>query len=243
MVAAAAGNYYKKRLEGVELTDDLRTLYEKAVGIHNNETFQTFPSKEAIALPIAVVRAMRDVLDEDSKALEAALKRTKLVFTPPPPSEEELMKNGTQQQKRFYTRMQRLRFRYEETKYAKLTQNLGKVQQDDDVTTKSMTYAASIGLNMIVAPISFGVFMYFFAGSLLSYAWPTTNSNSNIDIRRVILGVISGVVMLFIEMLLFVIRTNEMDKAMRRKQRKNKPAGPFSNYTSSSKRTYQDKEK
>jgi len=115
----------------------------------------------------------------------------------------------------------------------------------DDVTTKSMTYAASIGLNMIVAPISFGVFMYFFAGGLLDFFWSNTSSSQlaghhQPDIKRVIAGVVSGVLMLFVEMLLFVIRTNELDKAVRKKQKKNKNQGPFGYYTSYTSKTYQD---
>ena len=62
--------------------------------------------------------------------------------------------------------MDRLRMQYEETKYMKLTDNLQDHRCDDDVTAKSMTFAASVGLNMIVAPLSFGCFMYFFAGGI-----------------------------------------------------------------------------
>jgi hypothetical protein len=121
---------------------------------------------------------------------------------------------------------------------------LGKVVKDDDVTTKSMTYAASIGLNMIVAPISFGVFMYFFAGSLLDFFWPTAASRSAVltnapDIRKVIMGVISGVMMLFIEMILFVIRTDEMDKAIRKKGKKRKQ-GPFGYYSSATSKNFKE---
>jgi hypothetical protein len=64
---------------------------------------------------------------------------------------------------------------------------------EDDVTTKSMTYAASVGLNMIVAPISFGVFMYFFAGAI--FGWMTGNDDREssrphhqTDIKSVITG-------------------------------------------------------
>lgn len=214
-------------------------------------------------IPIPVLRAMKvvfkvDADDSSFRQIEKALTLTSLVFTPLPPTLEEMLNdNGdeedkeninslTKEQKRFRQRMQRLRFKNEETKYAKLTRNLGSMTAvQDDVTTKSMTYAASIGLNMIVAPITFGVFMYFFAGSLLDFFWPpaaptllTNSAHNPVDIKKVIAGVVSGVVMLFIEMLLFVIRTHEMDKAMRRKQKKNKKS-PFGYYSSSTNKTYQ----
>jgi hypothetical protein len=167
-----------------------------------------------------------------------------LVFTSPPKASAAESENMEKQQKKYNKRMDRLRLQQEETKYSKLTSNLGKVVKDDDVTTKSMTYAASIGLNMIVAPISFGVLMYFFAGSLLDYFYPTVQSKSAAltnapDIRKVIMGVISGVAMLFIEMILFVIRTDEMDKAIRKKGKKRKQ-GPFGYYSSATTKNFKE---
>lgn len=149
-----------------------------------------------------------------------------------------------EERRKFQHRMQKLRFQNEETKYSKLTSNLNMNAVPDDVTTKSMTYAASIGLNMIVAPISFGVFMYFFAGSLLDYVWPPQpvqhQNYTPPDIKKIIVGVVSGVAMLFIEMLLFVIRTHEMDKAMRKKNKKQK--SPFGHYSSSTAKSYNRRE-
>jgi hypothetical protein len=157
----------------------------------------------------------------------------------------------TKEQIKFQLRMQKLRLKNEERKYMKLTNNVNTQPiQDDMITTKSMTYAASIGLNMIVAPISFGVFMYFFAGSLLDYFWPSSLSNhrATTDIRKVIAGVVSGVLMLFIEMILFVIRTHEVDKAMMLKQKKKRnnntdpsSLSPFGHYTSKTTKTYIDR--
>jgi hypothetical protein len=201
----------------------------------------------SFTLPIGVLTAMNVVLsstttDSNEKAksnrVEQALQksRTQLVFTSPPKASAEEIESQEKQQMKRNKRMDRLRLQQEETRYSKLTSNLGKVVKDDDVTTKSMTYAASIGLNMIVAPLSFGVLMYFFAGSLLDYFYPSVQSKSAAlsnapDIRKVIMGVISGVAMLFIEMILFVIRTDEMDKAMRKKGKKRKQ-GPFGYYSS-----------
>jgi len=209
-------------------------------------------------IPIRVLRAMQVVFDQDddvnhhqqsAEQLQAALRRTGgLVFTPPPLSPEELLQKDdlTPEERQFYQRMQRLRLRNEQTKYQKLTTNLGSMtvpQKDDGITTKSMTYAASIGLNMIVAPLSFGVFMYFFAGAVLDRFFPSSSSGSKngSDIKKVIAGVVSGVIMLFIEMLLFVIRTHEMDKALRRKERKSGNQGPFGYYKSTTSKTFKDR--
>lgn len=208
---------------------------------------------EGNCIPLPVIRAMAAFLvDGDSVALQHALTSTRLVFAPPPPTLDDnfLDNNGdvdgnlTKDQRRFRQRMQRLRFKEEETKYSKLTNNLGLNVKQDDVTTKSMTYAASIGLNMIVAPITFGVFMYFFAGSLLDFFWPKTETikpglENAPDIKKVIAGVVSGVAMLFIEMILFVIRTHEMDEAMRKKKKKSKKnPSPFGHYSSATEKTY-----
>lgn len=98
---------------------------------------------------------------------------------------------------------------------------------------KSMTYATSVGMNMIVAPISFGAFMYFFSGQLFGRVLDkdgdgqsSRHINNNVDIRAVIAGVISGVIMLFIEMTLFVIRSHEMDAAVTKKAKK-RQVNPF----------------
>jgi hypothetical protein len=174
---------------------------------------------DPLAVPLDVIRAATSLL-KDTSELNAAL--TSLVYTPPPPEKD---KNSTEF-KRFQKRMDRLRLRAEETRYKKLTNNLDNTIEDD-VTTKSMTYATSVGLNMIVAPISFGVFMYFFAGQVFNWLGGSKPLGPHeVDIRRVIAGVISGVGMLFIEMILFVIRTHTMDKVMRKKAKK-KSKSPF----------------
>lgn len=93
---------------------------------------------------------------------------------------------------------------------------------------------------MIVAPISFGVFMYFFAGSLFSKFFPDGNIKpGEIDIRQVIAGVISGVVLLFIEMILFVIRSHELDVSVRKKSRmKSYRSNPFGYTKRAMEKTY-----
>jgi hypothetical protein len=260
----------KKLLEGVQATPELSELLEEALQIaRKNDTSSSLANArsvlldfdkddtnkskdEALTLPIGVIVAMDTILASTDKhknnRVEQALQtsKTQLVFTSPETASEDLQK----QQKRHKLRMDRLKLLQEESRYSKLTSNLGKVVKDDDVTTKSMTYAASIGLNMIVAPISFGVLMYFFAGSLLDYFWPRIVSASlsparqaamanAVDIRKVIMGVISGVMMLFIEMILFVIRTNELDKAIRKKGKKRRQ-GPFGYYSSATSKTFKE---
>lgn len=203
-------------------------------------------------LPISVVRAMQALLSDGlgdvvkAKELEVALMNTKLVFT----KTEALDGPETRDQKRFRARMDRLRLQNEETRYMSLTKNIqAKSTKDDEITTKSMTYAASIGLNMIVAPLSFGCFMYFFAGAALNFFWDKTeelNRRGNpVDVRKVIIGVVSGVLMLFIEMLLFVIRTHEFDRGLRRKEKKNAKKSkvkPFGEYSSANEKTFESKE-
>ncbi|GKY95042.1 hypothetical protein MPSEU_000468500 [Mayamaea pseudoterrestris] len=188
-------------------------------------------------IPIPVIRAMTLVVGKEK--IEAALSNgsdaTQLAFTPPALATEE-----TTEQQKWKQRMQHLALLQEERSYSKLTNNLGRAIQDD-VSIRSMTYAASIGLNMILAPISFGVFMYFFGGALIDFFWRRSLdaplAASTVDNRKVICGVVSGVVMLIVEMLLFVIRTHEMDKAMRKKTRK-KTVKPFGPYSSASVKTF-----
>jgi len=104
-----------------------------------------------------------------------------------------------------------------------------------------MTYAASIGANMIVAPISIGVLIYFFAGKLFAFIVPGYQvEEGKINIHGVIVGVISGVVMLFIEMILFVIRNHEMDRFITKKMKKHK--NPFGYEKKAAERTYQGEE-
>ena len=153
-----------------------------------------------------------------------------LQFTAPPtkPSPDQL----TAEEVRYQRRIERLRLKAEENRYSRLVNNLDRKVADDE-TMKSMTYATSVGMNMIVAPISFGAFMYFFSGQLFGWVLDrdddgaSRNGNgNNVDIRAVIAGVISGVIMLFIEMTLFVIRSHEMDAAVSKKAKK-RQVNPF----------------
>lgn len=180
--------------------------------------------------------------------LEVALRGTGLSFPTNNSSTPSTTKSIELEKRR-----QRLRMLGEERSYGKLTRNLKthSILKDDDITTKSMMYASSVGLNMIVAPISFGVFMYFFAGGIVSRFIDGEQQDDNIinydrwqgtggvDVRRVIAGVVSGVFMLFVEMILFVIRSHELDAEVARKgRRRENRANPFGYTEKSMKRIY-----
>jgi hypothetical protein len=256
---------------------------EQAVSILKQQQIAQDRNQEpqSLYISIPVLRAMKTLFDycdmvNGNKLLTIELDRalelhpTRLIYTKSLPNEDsdevgddqnmdEIIKNNphlSKEQKKFQLRMRQLRLQNEERKYMKITQNVHTFKVNDDtITTKSMTYAASIGLNMIVAPITFGVFMYFFAGSLLDYFWPLSSSSAKglhpsvtsttqtVDVKKVIAGVVSGVMMLFIEMILFVIRTHEMDKAMLQKRKKQghiTSLSPFGYYKSTTTKTYVD---
>ena len=199
---------------------------------------------ESTTLPLECIQALRYLIQsskttdqrksEQLKSLDAALRGSRLVFETP----QKKAADPT-----YEKRIERLRLKSEERMYSKLTTNLQQTVKDDDVTAKSMMYATSIGLNMVVAPISFGVFMYFFAGSIFSRFFDEKTDgedvSENIDIRRVIAGVVSGVFMLFVEMILFVIRSHEIDASVRKKsKRREYQANPFGYTTKHAKRTW-----
>ena len=214
-------------------------------------------------VPIPVLCAVAIIFQQDqsptndrASTLDRAIRgNTSLVYVTGSAFDDDKSK---QERQKFQERLKRLRLKQEEFKYTKLTHNVldPKLhQQQDEINTKSMTYAASIGLNMIVAPLSFGCFMYYFSGNLLGWIFPKIDdpmdatAKATVDIRRVIVSVLSGVIMLFIEMILFVIRTHEVDKAMRSKQRKqqqeksgsNGPSKAFGYYTANTERHYKDR--
>lgn len=204
-------------------------------------------------LPLAGVQALQSLIqsstvDTKSKTqqlqdLETALHQTKqLSFQKSSSTNNSSGKNQSADTK-FQKRLERLRLQDEERSYLNLTTNLKTAAslKDDNITVKSMTYAASVGLNMIVAPISFGVFMYFFAGSIFNrlFGENDEDSSGDIDIKRVIAGVVSGVFMLFVEMILFVIRSHELDSSVRKKSKKKENrSNPFGYTQKSMERVY-----
>lgn len=180
------------------------------------------------------------------RQFESSLRQSSLSFAP------KLTKAADP---KYEKRLERLRLHNEERSYMNLTTNLKTASslKDDHITAKSMMYAASVGLNMVVAPISFGVFMYFFAGAMFSRFFDNVDDNvpsgnsgrtgsnpgDTVDVRRVIAGVVSGVFMLFVEMILFVIRSHELDAAVTKKsRRKENRANPFGYTEKSMARTY-----
>ena len=204
---------------------------------------------DAKSMPLSVLKSIQIVYRAREKdatthlaKLEAALQKSSLRFS------QAVTRSSTKSEKEqllFQRRMEQLRLQNEETNYSKLTNNLQDHRQDDDITAKSMTFAASVGLNMIIAPLSFGCFMYFFAGGLLDYFFASDEFEAKpkpggTDIKRVIVGVVSGVVMMIIEMLLFVIRTHEFEEHARKKKQK-KGVEPFGVYSKNTVKTYTDK--
>ena len=202
------------------------------------------------ALPLAGVIALQSLIlmttddpktqQKLSQELETALRQTKQLSF-----HKQSSQNSNNSDPKFQKRLERLRLQDEERSYLNLTTNLKTAAslKDDNVTVKSMTYAASVGLNMIVAPISFGVFMYFFAGSIFNRFFGSydddNDNNGDIDIKRVIAGVVSGVFMLFVEMILFVIRSHELDASVRKKSKKRENrANPFGYTQKSMERVY-----
>ena len=199
-------------------------------------------------LPLAGVSALQSLIQssqadpktktQQSQDLEAAIHQTKQLSF----QQKSSTTNNSSNDPKFQKRLERLRLHHEERSYLNLTTNLKTASslKDDNITVKSMTYAASVGLNMIVAPISFGVFMYFFAGSIFNRLFGSENTNrGDVDIKRVIAGVVSGVFMLFVEMILFVIRSHELDASVRKKsKRKENRANPFGYTEKSMARVY-----
>lgn len=199
---------------------------------------------KSIVIPIRVLQSIRLLMppperESFDRTLESG-NTTRLAFTPS--YEPEL----TSERKKYLARMEKLRLKSEETKYTKITNNIKDQRQEDDTTTKSMTYAASIGINMIVAPISFGTFMYFFSGGVLNVLFPSSEEDNKrnlnptgVDVKQVIVAVISGVIMMIIEMVLFVIRTHEFETHATKKKKK-RGVQPFGSYSANSALTYTD---
>uniref|UniRef100_A0A7S2EMA6 Uncharacterized protein n=1 Tax=Trieres chinensis TaxID=1514140 RepID=A0A7S2EMA6_TRICV len=236
-----------KRFEGIKQTPETRSIIQRVLSrpstLENDDAKTTLEQTSSIpdgeVLSLDVINAIRAIISSSdcagslSEEVEKALSKTSLVFSSPPPKD-----NKTDEEREKYAkRMARLRILAEEKNYRKLTKNIDKVVADD-VTMKSMSYATSVGLNMIVAPISFGVFMYFFAGNI--FGWMVDDEDGRTgktDIKSVIAGVISGVIMLFIEMTLFVIRSHEMDASVRKKA-KHSHTNPFGYHKERAKKTF-----
>jgi Endoplasmic reticulum-based factor for assembly of V-ATPase len=245
-IAAAPLQSYKKKLEGVSVNTAILEIWKEcysnvhvghslvsvAGNIQKKQAMQVLkegphPNQDPKYVPLKIVSALHTLV-QGADSLDKALEGTTLFFTPPPVEQEE-----TDERRRFNQRMKKLRLQHEESKYVRLTNNL-QHEVHDDITAKSMTYAASVGLNMIVAPLSFGCFMYFFAGGVFDYFLGeefSSRTTGGTDIKRVIVAVISGVIMLFIEMTLFVIRTHEVEAAQLKKKKKKKAVQPFGVYS------------
>jgi len=186
-------------------------------------------------MPLSIISQVNEILrevvehgrekewDVVRKEFDCAISECALMFTK---MTED--KNDPERTK-YEKRMKRLRLKVEEKKYMKLTENLTSVRIDHDKTTKSMTYATSIGANMIVAPISFGIFVYFFAGQFIDFEDKHTRIGKRKDAKRVIFSILAGVFMLFAEMILYVIRSHQLDVHTTKKKKKTS-LNPFGHY-------------
>lgn len=230
-----------KKFQGIALTEDIkRSLNEITEASTNQEVAERLLEILSLAsssgtIPLKAITLAKslnpstELLDK----LNSSLEGTKLVYETVQP---ELV---AVDQKSYQQRINRLKLKQEERKYAKLTKNLDN-SSSDDATLKSMMYAASIGANMIVAPISIGVLMYFFSGKLFEFVIPGYRPEpGKIDIKGVIAGVLSGVLMLFIEMILFVIRNHEMDRFMTKKEKDKNNVNPFGYDPKKAERTFE----
>ena len=93
--------------------------------------------------------------------------------------------------------------RSEERAYASMTASLGSVATSASTEANSissemnkMSQVTAVALNMIIAPLTFGFFLHYFVS-------PRVFSDKNIQL---ILTVLGGAAMLFVEMILYVIR-------------------------------------
>jgi HPt (histidine-containing phosphotransfer) domain-containing protein len=230
-----------KKFQGIELTKDIRCSLNaileastnQEVGELLSEILSLASSSGTIPLKAITLAKSLNPSSELLDKLNTSLEGTKLVYETIKPQLVAVDQESYQQ------RITRLKLKQEERKYAKLTKNLDKATSDD-ATLKSMMYAASVGANMVVAPISIGVLMYFFSGKLFEFVIPGYRPEpGKIDIKGVIAGVLSGVLMLFIEMILFVIRNHEMDRFMTKKAKEQKDVNPFGYDPKKAERTFE----
>mmetsp|Transcript_26297 Transcript_26297/g.53329 ORF Transcript_26297/g.53329 Transcript_26297/m.53329 type:complete len:323 (-) Transcript_26297:110-1078(-) len=224
---------------------DASSEMDKNDGEASSSSFLPLADLRALTFLIQISTCDESNKDELKHQLESSLRTTSLSFSP-----NNASKKFTSSPTNFQKRMQHLRLLDEEKSYKRLTTNLKDIRslKDDNITAKSMMYATSVGLNMIVAPVSFGVFMYFFSGSLFARFFDRdgdvdgsrgSHDGNGTDIRRVIAGVVSGVFMLFVEMILFVIRSHELDASVRKKaRRRENRANPFGYTERTAKRVY-----
>ena len=95
-----------------------------------------------------------------------------------------------------------------------------QLKVDKESNIKIMSHVTSIGLNVIVAPMSFCVLVCFFLQPL--FTWGLSDhtmedlNNKKVDVKRVVIAVIIGIIMIFIEIILFVIRLHKKKKLFER---------------------------
>jgi len=151
-------NNIKYDASNVISTSSLRTLHKALVSAHGEKQAETL--------------------------LEAALKGSKLNITAAKTAQEQTSTPDVMSKRREY-----LKKKGDERAYSKMVSNLPTPSAyNPDDTMRSAKYITSVAANMIIAPISFGVFLYSFGGGVFGEG------------NKVIVGVLGGVAMLFVEM-------------------------------------------
>ena len=141
-------------------------------------------------------------------SLRSALRGTKLVFPAPTPH--------TTPDPAVATRREMLARRAEHREYATLVSSVHRAPvRPEERVGASLRHQYTIGANMVVAPVASSFICYILSKSLVEKAT-----------SRVVAGLMGGIVMLFVEMILYIARAYMVDhQADRRKRRK--PSGQF----------------
>ena len=141
-------------------------------------------------------------------SLRSALRGTKLVF--PAPVREATPDPAVA------TRREMLARRAEHREYATLVSSVHRAPvRPEERVGASLRHQYTIGANMVVAPVASSFICYILSKSLVEKAT-----------SRVVAGLMGGIVMLFVEMILYIARAYMVDhQADRRKRRK--PSGQF----------------
>jgi len=223
-------------LDGITFTQQLKEALTEIVQANsdtdNATTLQSILNESTASIPLNAITIAKSLAasDETLQKLNESLKSTQLIFTKTKKVEQTAV---------YAKRINKLKLKEQEREYNGLTKNINH-KVEDDATLSSMMYAATVGANMIVAPISIGVLMYFFAGRLFSFMIPDyAPLPGKVNIPGMIAGVLGGVSMLFIEMILFVIRNHEMDRFVTKKKKKGKNKNPFGYDAKSAERTFE----
>ncbi|GMI13897.1 hypothetical protein TrLO_g14625 [Triparma laevis f. longispina] len=146
--------------------------------------------------------------DEEGKRVAKELQKLELYYedrTPVKPKRTE------EEEKKYRARIESLKIKAEQREYAAMTSGLGggisealAGHQSEQTSIASemnkLSSVTAIATNMILAPLTFGFFLYFFVSSRI------------FDNRtyQILCSIVGGIGMLFVEMTLFVLRSNTL---------------------------------